>query len=425
MSDLISRDKKVVWHPFSKMKGDYPIIPLKSAKDEFLITEDGTKIIDGISSWWVNIHGHSNPELAQAMYDQALQLEHVIFAGFTHEPAVKLSESLCQILPNNSQKVFYSDNGSTAIEVALKIAMQFYFNKGIKKSKIIALSGAYHGDTFGAMSVGERGGFTTPFHPYFFDVEYLTFPDSEINEEKSLKELATIIRQNDSCIFIYEPLVQGAGGMRIYSHSWLQKALEISDKQNCIRIADEVFTGFGRTGKLFASAYCQAQADIICLSKGITGGILPLGATACNKRIIEAFESDDWEEAFLHGHSFTGNPVIMAVANKSLEILLRQETQEAIAEIGKQQKLMADSLKNHPHVLHVNSIGTILSIEVKTSTNTGYFNSMREKIYYFFINKNILLRPLGNTLYFLPPYIISSNSFIKVHDAISEFIDSL
>ena len=155
MSDLISRDKKVVWHPFSKMKGDYPIIPLKAAKDEFLITEDGTEIIDGISSWWVNIHGHSNPELAQAMYDQALQLEHVIFAGFTHEPAVKLSESLCQILPNNSQKVFYSDNGSTAIEVALKIAMQFYFNKGIRKSKIIALSGAYHGDTFGAMSVGE------------------------------------------------------------------------------------------------------------------------------------------------------------------------------------------------------------------------------------------------------------------------------
>ncbi len=425
MSELIRRDKKVVWHPFSKMKGDYPIIPLKAAKNEFLITEDGTEIIDGISSWWVNIHGHSNVELAQAIYDQAIKLEHVIFAGFTHEPAVKLSESLCQLLPNNSQKIFYSDNGSTAIEVALKIAMQFYFNKGKTKSKIIALSGAYHGDTFGAMSVGQRGGFTTPFHPYFFDVAFLTFPDNEENEKKSLAELSTAIEQNESCIFIYEPIVQGAGGMRIYNKSWLQKALEISNKGNCIRIADEVFTGFGRTGKLFASEYCKEQADIICLSKGITGGILPLGATACNQRVIDAFDSDNWKEAFLHGHSFTGNPVIMAVANKSLEILLRENTLKAIAEIEKQQIELVEKLRGHPQVYRIQSIGTILAIEVKTSKKDGYFNSMRENIYNFFLSRNILLRPLGNTIYFLPPYIISTKSFSKVHDTILEFLDSL
>jgi adenosylmethionine-8-amino-7-oxononanoate aminotransferase len=425
MSELIDRDKKVVWHPFSKMKGDYPIIPLKAAKEEFLITEDGTEIIDGISSWWVNIHGHSNPELAQAIFEQALKLEHVIFAGFTHEPAVKLSESLCEILPNNSKKVFYSDNGSTAIEVALKIAMQFYFNKGIKKSKIIALAGAYHGDTFGAMSVGDRGGFTTPFHPYFFDVEFITFPINEEDEKKSLIELAEIIKQNESCIFIYEPLVQGAGGMRIYRNEWLQKALEVSNKPNCIRIADEVFTGFGRTGKLFASEYCHQQADIICLSKGITGGILPLGATACNQRIIDAFDSGDWNEAFLHGHSFTGNPIIMAAANKSLEILLRDTTLHAIASIKLEQAQFAEKIKKHPQLTNVKSLGTILSLEVKTQSNSGYFNSMRENIYNYFLAKNILLRPLGNTIYFLPPYIISSKSLRKVHNAISDFIDSL
>jgi adenosylmethionine-8-amino-7-oxononanoate aminotransferase len=419
----IDQRAESIWYPFSSIKGGYPVLEVSSAEKEFLYLKNGNALIDGISSWWVNIHGHSHPEIAEAVYMQALKLEHVIFSGFTHAPAKSLADSLIRILPNHSKKIFFSDNGSTSIEVALKMGIQLFFNQGRKKVRIVAVQGAYHGDTFGAMAVGERDAFTTPFQDLFFEVSFLPFPCG-LDASRGLELLENWVNEGDPLIFIYEPLVQGASGMRMYPAEWMNKALEITYRDFCIRIADEVFTGFGRTGSLFASSQCKQQPDIICLSKAITGGFFPLGATACNEKIVSAFDFEDFTTSFLHGHSFTGNPMIIASANKSLEILLRNDTQALIeklchAQQNFQKELIELGLGEHPRVL-----GTILALEARGGNGSGYFNSQREAIYHFFLNRGILLRPLGRTIYFVPPYITSSESINKVHQAIKEYLGS-
>jgi adenosylmethionine-8-amino-7-oxononanoate aminotransferase len=423
MSDFILRDKQHIWHPFTPLIDAEDPIMITSAEGVYLNTYDGRKIIDAISSWWVNLHGHSNPFIAKAIALQASVLEHVIFAGFTHEPAIKLAENLLKILPNNQSKIFYSDNGSTAVEVSLKMAMQYWFNKGIHtKKNIIALKGAYHGDTFGAMSIGDRSIFTDPFAPYLFDVKFIDFPDQN-GAAKALSQFKKIIASEDVAAFIFEPLVQAASGMRIYEAVVLDELIQLAKEKNVICIADEVFTGFGRTGKLFASHYLNNKPDIITLSKGLTGGTMPLGVTACSNEIIEAFQTSDFTKTFFHGHSYTANPLACATANASFELLTNEQCQKNILRISSMHLDFKGSIETHPSIQQIKTLGTILAIEIKNNEATSYSNSIRKGIYKYFLGRNILLRPLGNIIYILPPYVISNDELKSIYKEIKTFLD--
>lgn len=423
MSDLVNKDSKNIWHPFTPLLGAPDAIPIKSAKGAYLFTEDGRKILDAVSSWWVNIHGHSNEVIAEAIYKQALKLEHVIFAGFTHEPAVQLSENLLSILPGNQSRIFFSDDGSTSVEVGLKMAIQYWFNLGTKKTKIIAIEGAYHGDTFGAMSIGGRNPFNAPYSPYLFDVNFIPFP-TQNNEDEILNQFEKLVIGGEVAAFIFEPLVQGAGGMRIYSSALLDKLLSLAKKNEVICIADEVMTGFGRTGKTFASDYLSNQPDIFCLSKGITGGSLPLGVTTCSDRIEEAFKTEDFNKTFFHGHSYTANPIICAAANASFELLQSTECQENIQRIANKHETFISTIKTSDKLSDARSLGTICAIEISSEENS-YFSQTRKKTYPYFLERNILLRPLGNVIYILPPYIIQNDELDLIYSQISSFLEEI
>ncbi len=418
-------DNKNIWHPFTPLVDGLEPLLVESANGVYLHLHDGRKIIDAVSSWWVNIHGHSNPIIADAIAEQAKKLEHVIFAGFTHEPAIRLAENLLTILPSNQTKIFFSDNGSTAVEVALKMAIQYWHNQGIKnKTKIIALDGAYHGDTFGSMSVGERGPFNNAFAPYLFKVAFLDFPTEE-NKEKLFHDFETLVKSNEVGVFIYEPLVQGAAGMRMYSPEILETLLSIAHQYNVICIADEVFTGFGRTGKLFASQHMNSQPDIMAVSKGITGGFLPLGVTSCSEKIVEAFRSAETSKTFFHGHSYTANPLACAAANASFGLLLSSECQKRIQQISESHLEFIAQNKNHTAIKNIRSRGTILAIELQTKNGTSYFNEKAKQIYPYFLQRNILLRPLGNVFYVLPPYVITDEELNSVYTSIKDFLEEL
>lgn len=415
---ISEKDTKYVWHPFDVYKLPHNLL-IKKGTGAWLHTHDGRKIFDGISSWWVNLHGHRNRHINKAVAKQLRYLEHVIFAGFTHAPAINLAESLIKILPGGMEKIFFSDNGSTATEVALKLAVQYWHNHNIiEKKKIIALQGAYHGDTFGAMAVAERGGFNVPFEPYLFEVEFLPLPSAQ-----SVEVFENTCKKGDVAAFIYEPLVQGSAGMRMHSPLFLDTYLAIAQKYNVITIADEVFTGFGRTGKLFASEYCSHTPDIICLSKGLTGGYLPMGATAVNSKILAAFKSKSIELTFLHGHSYTGNPLACAAANESLRLLLSRECVQQRAMIEDTFKKWAQDFQNHPKLNHARSIGCLFAFEVKNPNDTTYFNPVREWLYAKFLEKNVLLRPLGNTVYVLPPYCATAKDLNTVKNVILNVLD--
>jgi adenosylmethionine-8-amino-7-oxononanoate aminotransferase len=422
MSDIVNKDKQNIWHPFTPLTSASEPIEIQSAKGIYLHTADGRKIIDGISSWWVNLHGHSHPYIAKALCEQALKLEHVIFAGFTHEPAVKLSENLLSILPKNQSKIFFSDNGSTAVEVAIKMVLQYWHNKGVDKKRIIALSGAYHGDTFGAMAVGERGIFTKAFHSHLFDVEFIDLPKKE-HEEKSIQQFTKLIGHKDVAGFIFEPLVQAAGGMRMYAPHVLDELISLAKTHDVCCIADEVFTGFGRTGKLFASDYLKHKPDIMALSKGLTGGTMPLGVTSCSEQITKAYQSDDFLKTFFHGHSYTANPLACSAANASFELLMSDQCQMDIQRITEKHCQFKKSIQEHRFIKEVRTIGTILAIELQSEEETSYTNSARKTIYEFFLERNLLLRPLGNVIYILPPYIISNEELDKIYDTIKAFLD--
>ncbi len=423
MSNLSAKDKANIWHPFTPLTGVPEPLLITHAEGIYLHTADGRKIIDAISSWWVNLHGHAHPKIAKAVSEQAAKLEHVIFAGFTHEPAIKLSENLLSILPSTFSKIFFSDNGSTAVEVALKMAMQYWHNKGINRKKIIAIEGAYHGDTFGSMSVGDRSIFTSPFSPYLFDVEFIDFP-AKGKENKVLDQFKEKTDSGDVGIFIYEPLIQAAGGMRMYSSELLNSMLEYAKNKEVICIADEVFTGFGRTGKLLASDHVHNKSDLIALSKGLTGGTLPLGVTAVSSKIVSAFQTNDFTKTFFHGHSYTANPIACAAANASFKLLVEPTCQQNINTIANQHQEFASEIGSNATVKEVRSLGTILAIELNTGEGSSYSNQLRKKIYSYFIERDILLRPLGNTFYIVAPYCITHVELAHIYSAIREFLKS-
>ncbi|MDN4165435.1 adenosylmethionine--8-amino-7-oxononanoate transaminase [Cytophagales bacterium LB-30] len=424
MSTILDNDKEYIWHPFTPLKGMPDPLPIVKAEGAYLYTESGQKILDAVSSWWVNLHGHAHPNIVKAIAEQAATLEHVIFAGFTHKPATELAKKLVSIFPEGIKKVFYSDNGSTSVEVALKMAIQYWFNKGIEKKRIIAFEGAYHGDTFGSMSVGDRSVFSMPFQPYLFEVTFLPFPTID-NREEVINLLSQTLEKGDVAACIYEPLVQGASGMRIYPQEILDEVIHLAKQHQALCIADEVMTGFGRTGKLFASEYLSLPPDIICVSKGITGGFLPLGVTACSVEIIHAFDTADTLKTFYHGHSYTANPIACAAALASFDLLVSEETQSKIQEIADSHRNWAETVKNHPKVVKVECLGTILVIEINTGEGSSYFSEIRTKIYPYFLSKNILLRPLGNTIYCMPPYCITKEELNTIYSEINAFLATL
>ncbi|UXX81223.1 adenosylmethionine--8-amino-7-oxononanoate transaminase [Reichenbachiella carrageenanivorans] len=421
-AEITQTDKDLIWHPFTPLVNPFGHIPIKSAKGAKLFTHEGQTIIDAVSSWWVNIHGHANEQIADAIHKQALELEHVIFAGFTHEPAVRLAKNLMTILPDNYSKIFFSDNGSTSIEVALKMAFQYWYNQGKEhKTKIIALDGAYHGDTFGSMSVSERSGFTRPFFPFLFDIESLDFPTEE-NFDKVLAHFDELTNDEACAAFIFEPLVQGAGGMRMYSPEMLQQLISLAQSRGVICIADEVMTGWGRTGTTFACDQIEASPDITCISKGITGGALPLGITACNSKIEAAFQSEELSKALLHGHSYTGNPMICAAANASFEIFESPECKNNIQRVHNKHLKFVEQLKTFDKVENIRLQGTIVAFDLKGFGETGYDSDARKKIYPYFLERGVLIRPLGNVIYLLPPYVITDDELDLVYETLLEFL---
>ena len=416
----VDKDRKYIWHPYTQEKTAPLPLMISKAQGAYLYTDDGRKIFDAISSWWVNIHGHAHPEIAEAIAKQARSLEQVIFAGFTHAGAIELAERVLGKLPGFS-KAFYSDNGSTAVEVALKMAVQFWQNQGIKKKRIIAFENAYHGDTFGAMSVSARSSFVQAFNEMLFDVEFIQPPlrGEENGALNSLKQMQLLIDQyDDIAAFIFEPLVQGAGGMLMQDHRGLELLIKKAKESNIITIADEVMTGFGRTGKLFAIDHLQERPDVICLAKGLTGGTLPLSMTLCTEEMYQNFYSDDKTKAFFHGHSFTANSLGCAAALASLEILDRPETVNAIESIASEHHRFSQKLKD----IKVRQQGTILAIELKTGEQSGYFNKVGDHAYNFFLRRNLLLRPLGNVIYLIPPYCSTREDLQKAYHAIQEFL---
>jgi adenosylmethionine-8-amino-7-oxononanoate aminotransferase len=419
---LQERDKKVVWHPFTQINTAPLPIAIVKGEGAYFFDDKGNRYIDGIASWWVNLHGHSHPYLAEKISGQLYTLEHAIFSGFTHEPAVQLAERLLKRLPENQSKIFYSDNGSTAVEVALKMAFQYWSNKDVQRTKVIAFENAYHGDTFGGMSVGARNAFNMPFSKLLFDVITIPVP-VQGREAESLDALNTAIEDPEVASFIFEPLIQGAGGMVMYPAEMLDKLIKRCSDKNVITIADEVMTGFGRTGKFFASDHLYSKPDIICMSKGITGGVMPLGATSCAEFIYNAFMSDDKMKTFFHGHSYTANTTACSAALASMDLLDKPEAFLNIERISLKHSEFYYKIKGHKALADVRKSGTIIAFELKTSEHTHYLNSISEYISAFFIERGIILRPLGNIFYVLPPYCISNEDLNYIYRTIEEFLE--
>ena len=423
-----------IWHPFTQEALDPPPIRIASAQGAYLYTDDGRRLIDGISSWWVNIHGHCHPAIMDAIAQQTKKLDHVLLAGFTHEGVEELSGRLRNVLPASLEHIFFSDNGSTAVEVALKMALQYWQNVGRPdKKSIVALEHAYHGDTVGAMSVSAESSFTEPFRGMMFPVHRVHSAycyrcpvgkkretcdiDCTVALERLLRE-----KHNEIAAVIVEPLLQGAGGMIVHPVEFLQRVRRICSERDVLLIADEVLTGFGRTGKMFACEVADVAPDLMCLSKGLTGGALPMGGTVCTAEIHAAFVSADRSRTFFHGHSYTGNPLAAAAAVASLRIFESEPVFERIEAIGKIHLVRLAALREHPAVGDVRSIGSVAAIELRAD-DPGYFSSVRPRLYKYFLDAGILLRPLGNVVYILPPYVISSDDLHYIYDQIEKSLE--
>lgn len=420
---IASKDKQYIWHPFTRQKDMPAPLPILKGKGSLLFDESGQSYIDAISSWWVTLHGHGHPYIAEKIYKQALELEQVIFAGFTHRPAVELAERLLNMLPGHFSRIFYSDNGSTSTEVALKMAIQYWWNNGQQhRNKIIAFHNSYHGDTFGAMSVSDRSVFTLAFHNLLFDVVFIDVPTLD-NLDKTIASIQQ--HAPETAAFIYEPLIQGAGGMNMYDADLLNELLKTAKHNNIICIADEVMTGFGRTGKLFASEYMHESPDIICLSKGLTGGTMALGVTACTDKIYQAYVDDDALKTFFHGHSFTANPLACTAALASLDLLEAVACLQRINTITAAHHTFAEQLAsgNLP-IKNIRCLGTILAFEIDKGRKE-YLNQVSSSVTEKAMQQGVYIRPLGNTVYLMPPYCISDTELMKVYEVIKQIVMEL
>ncbi|MDE2736579.1 MAG: adenosylmethionine--8-amino-7-oxononanoate transaminase [Gemmatimonadota bacterium] len=420
-----------VWSPFTQMKASLPVQQVRAGRGAVLELEDGRQILDCISSWWVTLHGHGQPEIAAAVAEQAKELEQVIAAGFTHRPAEELARRLVDALPAPLKWVFYSDDGSTAVEVALKLAYQFWHNQGERdRTRFLRFEGAYHGDTLGAMSVGERSLFTRPFTDLLFPTDAVPFPatwegdgEVEAKEAQALARLEELLTRHPGqyAAMILEPLVQGAGGMRMCRPHFLGAVQTLLRQCDVLAIYDEVLTGFGRTGALFACEKAATQPDLICLAKGLTGGFLPMAATVCSERVFSAFYDDDPAKAFYHGHSYTANPLGCAAALASLDLL----ASEPFRRLASWQREEVVRLCDHQRLKQVRVCGTIVAADVIAEGEEGYLHEVGPLLREQFLARGFLLRPLGNSVYVLPPYCIERPQLASIYDCFCELIDAL
>lgn len=421
---LKERDSQHLWHPYTQHKTAALPIGIIKGEGALLWDESGKQYIDAIASWWVNPYGHSNKYIADAIYKQLTTLEHVLFGGFTHEPAVLLAERLMEILPSNQQKLFFSDNGSTAVEIAIKVALQYYYNKGEKRTKIIAFENAFHGDTFAAMAASGISFFTEAFKGSLIEVTRIPVPVKG-QEQDSLDTLTKLAATGKYAAFIFEPLVQGAAGMVMYAPEELDKLMQACKLHGIFTIADEVMTGFGKTGKNFACDYLNQQPDMMCLSKALTGGTIPMAITTFTQQLFDGFYDDDVNKALFHGHTFTANPTGCAAALASLDLLLCDKMQQNLQRINASHLEFAEQLKQNPKVKNVRVQGVILALDIIRESSEDYYGNFRNRLYDFFIDKGVILRPVGNIVYILPPYIITDEQLQNIYDAVLEAIEKI
>jgi adenosylmethionine-8-amino-7-oxononanoate aminotransferase len=438
---LVDRDRACLWHPYTQMRTAPAPLPIVRGEGVYLFTEDGRRILDAISSWWVNIHGHSHPTLNAALAAQASRLEHVVFAGCTHPPAVDLAERLVSVLPNGLTRVFYSDNGSTAVEVALKLACQYWTNRGEPARRtFVTLHHAYHGDTVGAMSASEDSLFTQPFASMLFHVERADSPycyRCPLGLERAscaidcLSDLERRLQAHtgDVAAVLVEPMLQAAGGMIVWPREFLAGVRRLCDRYGTLMIADEVLTGFGRTGRMFACEHAGIAPDIICLSKALTGGYLPLGATVTTDAVYDAFLSDDRTKTFFHGHSFTANPLACAVALASLELFQETAALERVARLEGWLREGLAPLASLPCVGDVRVLGGVGILELvgdkRSKTTGGYLDALGPRLSRAFLDRGLLLRPLGNVLYLMPPYVITEEETAWAIEQIAGVLDGI
>ena len=411
-----------IWHPFTQHGLGEPIPEIARAEGACLYQADGTRIIDAISSWWVQTHGHCHPKIVSAIQEQSAKLDQMIFAGWTHEPARELAEGLADFLPESLNHIFFSDSGSTAVEVALKMALGYWHNRGEARQKILVMEHSYHGDTIGAMSVGARGVFNQAYGPLLFDVGTVAFPEAGA-EQATLDQLEAFCKDSDNtpAALIVEPLILGAGGMKIYGPDILKQMASICRAHDVLFIADEVMTGWGRTGTVFACEQAGVEPDILCMAKGLTGGVIPLAVTAASDAIYQAHFSEDRAQMFFHSSSFTANPIACAAANANIAIWRDEPVQERIDGIIALHHAFAERLKLKSNVSGLRQCGTILAFEIDDGAG-DYMSSLGPQLLAFFRDRNILLRPLGNTIYIMPPYCIGREELDSIYGVIEQAI---
>lgn len=420
MKNLSERDKKHLWHPLTQHKTAAAPLGIVKAKGALFWDEEGREYIDGIASWYTSMYGHGNEYIINAMTAQMKQLDFVLFSGFTHEPAVQLSERLIPLLPNNQVKIFYNDNGSTAVEAGIKMALQYHHNQGEKRDMLIAFEDGFHGDTFGAMSASGLSSYNGPFEDFLLKVERIPVP-KEDNLGSVLSQLQDIIQKNDCAAFIYEPLVQGAAGMKFHSVEGLNALLELCKKAGILCIADEIMTGFGKTGKNFASENMEHKPDIMCLSKALTAGMFPLSITSCSQEVYDRFLSDEVSKGFFHAHTFSAHPIGCAAVLAGLDLLESTEILERRQYIKNAHEQFIVEVQNHPKVGNARSIGVILAIDLNIEMER--YGNLRDKLYQFFMQRGVILRPLGNTVYVLPPFVITDEQLRTIYDTIKSMLE--
>ncbi|MER8772875.1 adenosylmethionine--8-amino-7-oxononanoate transaminase [Mesorhizobium sp. M0960] len=407
-----------VWHPFTQHALEPAIPEIVLAEGAYLHKANGARILDAISSWWVVTHGHRHPRIIKAIETTASSLDQIIFAGFTHEPAERLAKALVGLAPAGLDRVFYSDSGSTSVEVALKMALGYFRNTGAPRSRIAVMEHSYHGDTIGTMSVGARGVFNAAYEPLLFEVDTIPFPAAG-REQETLDRFEAVSRDQRAAALIVEPLVLGAGGMLMYPASVLTGLKKIAEASGTLLIADEVMTGWGRTGSMFACEQASISPDILCTSKGLTGGVIPLAATLATDAIFQAHYSADRKKTFFHSSSYTANPIACAAALANVEIWRDEPVAERIAALSERQAAGFRRFRDNANFTDSRAIGTILALDLRAGS-AGYLAEIGPKLRAFFLELGLLVRPLGNVLYLLPPYCITGDELDRLHDAIEE-----
>lgn len=419
--NLIERDKKHIWHPLTQHKLHPESKPIIKAKGALLYDEDGKAYIDAISSWYTAMYGHCNDFIIDRVYKQMQQLDQIIFSGFTHEPAVELSEKLMAILPNNQAKLMFNDNGSTSTEIGIKMALQYHHNTGNDRKTLLAFEEGFHGDTLGAMSVSGLSVYNGPFEAFFIDVKRIPLPNGE-NSSDILELIEKYHQETPLAGFIYEPLVQGAAGMKMYRAEHLNPILEKCKRLGIITVADEVMTGFGKTGSFFASDHIEIKPDVMCLSKALTAGLVPMGITTCTQEIYDAFYDDDISKGLFHAHTYSANPIACATAIAGIDLLTSEEIQSKIKEIESWHAAFSDAIKDHPNVRVTRQQGVIFALELDVEMER--YGNLRYRIYEACMAEGVYLRPLGATIYILAPYVTTQDQMNQVYAAIKKILDT-